>query len=78
MQPAHHGACIQLASPLGHLLSDLTVQLAPIAPIHALAEAAVVGVAIVVGVVGGVGVTGILLVSPVHSQYLPFDTDIVP
>lgn len=70
MQPARHGAYTQLALPLSHLLGDLTVQLAPIAPIHALAEATVIGVAIVVGVVGGVGVTGIFLVSAVHSLSL--------
>lgn len=70
MQPARHGAYTQLAEPLRHLLSDLTVQLAPITPIHALAEGTGVRVAIVVGVVGGVGVTGILLVSAVHSLSL--------
>ena len=72
MQPAHHGACIQLALPLSHLLSNLTVQLTAIAPIHPLAESAVVRVAVVMGVVGGVGVACGLLVRACHSLNLPF------
>jgi len=78
MQPARHGACIQLASPLNRLPArNFAVQLAAIAPIHALPQTTVIGVAVVV-VVGGVGITGILLVRAIHSSFLPFDTLILP
>jgi len=77
MQPAHHGACTQLASPLRHLPAE-AVEAAAVAPIHALAETAVVGVAVVVGVVRGVGVACGFLVSAVHGvSSLPFDTHII-
>ena len=70
MQPAHHGACTQLASPLSHLQRE-PIQPAAVAAIHPFAESAVVGVAVVVRVVGGVGVACGFLVSAVHS-FIPF------
>lgn len=57
--------------PLSHLLSDLTVQLAAVAPIHALPQSAGIGMAVVMGVIGGVGVRSVFLVGAVHSV-IPF------
>ena len=72
MQPAHHGAYTQLALPLRHLHGE-AVETTAVAPVHPLAETAVVGVAVVVGVVSGVGVACGLLVGAGHSSFLPFD-----
>ena len=73
MQPARRGVYTQLAVPLRHLPAE-AVQPAAVAPVHPLAETAMVGVAIVVGVVGGVGVACGFLIGAIHDFHSSLST----